>query len=307
MPSKNENKRGQTELTIAQRFTNAVVTSYEDVARGIDITPKQMQLISNYYIKLDTQFKSPDSKINSWGQVNMQDLSLTLAHMAKMNLDMQLSHFSFMPFFNNKSGKFNLAPVISKEGYWYIAKTFSIDPPKNFVLELVYSNDRFSVSKKDLNHEFDSYIFEIKNPFDRGKIIGGFAYLEYDDKSNNRLLVMSEEEILKYRPLKYSQNFWSGENMKKMYEKTIAKQLFKRVQLDPDKINDIQDVLQRVDAEELNFEAAESQREIEENMGNGDFIDIEYSSINDKVSNIEEKPVENVENDEYKNLIGENI
>lgn len=303
MPKKKEQEIPKTELTMAQRFTNAVVKSYGDVARGIEVTPKQMKLISNYYIKLDEMFRDPKVDIK-WNQIRLPELATTVAHMSKLNLDIQLGHISFMPFKHGQTGTYDLAPAISKKGYWYIAKTYGIDPPESYVVELVYSNDTFSVSKKDANHECDSYTFDIVNPFDRGKIVGGFGYLEFKDKSKNKILIMSEAEILKYRPQRFSQQFWSGENMKKMYEKTIAKQLFKRIDLDPDKVNGVSDSFKRIESEELNFFASESKNEIEEKMCSEDVIDIDFEPIpNDEESDVE-TPVENVEN---VNLLGDVI
>ena len=294
-----ENKEQKVE-TVAQRFTNAVVTAYGDVAKGIEVTPKQLSLISNYYIKLDESLRNSKQKY-TWKQVRLNELATTLAHMAKLNLDMSLGQLSFIPFKHKDTGTINLVPVIGAKGYEYIAKNFGLDPPKNVVIELVYSSDRFSVVKKDATHDYDSYIFEVTNPFDRGNIIGGFGYLEYGDKSKNKILVMSEKDILKYRPQYYDQNFWSGENMKKMYEKTIAKQLLKKVVLDPDKVNDVKDSFNRIEAQEINYTASIAQSEIDENMCSGEVIDIEV-----EVS--EPVPVENsVEGVEDTNLFGENV
>lgn len=260
--------------TLAQRFTKAVVSAYGDVAMGIEVTPKQMQLISNYYIKLDEALRN--SKQNyTWKQVRLPELATTLAHMAKLNLDISLGQLSFIPFKHGDSGTIDLVAVIGRKGYEYITKTYGLDPPKNIVVELVCESDKFSVIKKDSNHEYDFYTFQIVNPFNRGKIIGGFGYLEYDDKSKNKILVMSEADILKYRPKYFDQNFWSGENMNKMYEKTIAKQLLKKVTLDPDKVNDVKDSFKKIESQELNYTAALAQDEIDKNMCFGEVIDIE--------------------------------
>lgn len=294
----------KSELTMAQRFTNAVVKSYGDVARGIEVTPKQMRVISNYYIKLDEMIRNPESKIQSWAQVRLPELATTLAHMAKLNLDMSLGQLSFMPFEHKNSNTFDLAPVISEAGYEYIAKTYGLEKPIHYIVELVYSTDKFSVTKRDSNHPYDTYTFVITNPFNRGKIVGGFGYLEYKDKTKNFVLPMSEQEILKYKPRWAKDSFWSGENGKKMYTKTIAKQLFKRVKLDPDKVNDIQDSFKRIESEELNFFATESKNEIDDNMCSGDVIDIEFESVPDDEETNVENPVENVEN---VNLLGDVI
>ena len=39
------------------------------------------------------------------------------------------------------------------------------------------------------SHPVASYEFEITNPFDRGDIVGGFGYLEYDDPTQNLSLI----------------------------------------------------------------------------------------------------------------------
>ncbi len=290
----------KTELTMAERFTNAVVKSYGDVARGIEVTPKQMKLISNYYIKLDEMIRNPESKIKSWNQIRLSELATTLAHISRLNLDMALGHLSFMPFEHKGTNTFDLAPVISASGLEYIAKTYGLDPPKHSTVELVYSTDKFTVIKKDSNHPYDSYTFEVTNPFSRGNIIGGFGYLEFEDKTKNFILPMSLDEILKYKPRWAKDTFWSGENAKKMYEKTIAKQLFKRIPLDPDKVNDVQDSFKRIETEELNLTATEAKNTIEENMCSGDVIDIEFEDVPVDV----DKPVENVES---KNLFGDEV
>lgn len=286
----NEQEKPKTELSLAERFTNAVVKSYNDVARGIKVTQKQMLLISNYFIRIDeTIIRNQDTKIQSWEQVRMNELSRTLAHMAKLNLDMALDHFSFIPFEYNGTGTYNLSPVISKAGYWYIARTYALDPPEHYIVELIYSNDKFSVIKKDANHNFDSYTFEVTNPFDRGKVIGGFGYLEYKDKSKNKIITMSESEILKYKPKWAKDTFWSGENSKKMYDKTIAKQLLKSVLKDPDKVNGVEDSFKILEAEEINYTSYVAKEEIAENMCSGDVIDVDFEYVENHVESVEEK------------------
>lgn len=273
-----ENDKKNTEITLPERFTNAIVSAYSDVAKGVGMTVEQKQLVANYYIKLDEMFRDPKVNIK-WNQVRIPELAKTLAHMAKLGLDMSLDQLSFLPFKNGNTGTYNLVPCISKHGYWYIAKNFALDVPSNYVVELIYSNDTFSVIKKDVNHECDSYVFEIKSPFNRGDIVGGFGYLEYSDKSKNKLFVMPEEEILGYKPPYANNTFWTGNNKKKMYEKVIAKQLLKTVERDPKKVNGLQDSFDRIETEELNYNAATAQEEINDNMCSGEVIDIDYTPV----------------------------
>lgn len=296
------NQTINTELSMPQRFTNAVIKSYGDVAKDVPISSKQMKLISNYYIKIcDTIVGQQGSKIQNWNQVRLPELATTLAHMAKLNLDMSLGHLSFMPFEYKNTNTFNLSPVISSSGYEYIAKTYGIEPHKQATIELVYDKDNFTITKKDSFHPCDSYTFEITNPFNRGEIIGGFGYLEFEDTSKNFILAMSVEDILKYKPKFAKDLFWSGENRKKMYEKTIAKQLFKRIKLDPDKVNSIQDSFDKIETEELNYTAMEAKNEIDENMCSGEVVDIDFKEISN-IGNDVENLLDEVE---QVNILGE--
>lgn len=297
------NEEKNTSVTLAERFTNAIVSAYGDVAKGVGMTVEQKQLISNYYIKLDEMFRDPKVNIK-WNQVRLPELATTLAHMAKLGLDMSIGQLSFIPFKKGDTGTYNFAPVISKYGYEYIAKKYGLEPPGNVTVELVYETDKFSITKKDYMHTCDTYSFEVTNPFNRGKIVGGFGYLEYKDKTKNKILAMSEQEILSYRPPRYSNQFWTGENMKKMYEKTIAKQLLKKVTLDPDKVNGVKDSFERIESEELNYNAAIAQEEVNENMCSGEFIDIDYRPVDENNEEHEEEvKVENIELDKEAELM----
>lgn len=282
-----------TALTkLSERFTNKVLDVYQDIAKGIKITDRERSLITNYFTGIDIALKN-SKKGYTWAMVQMEELAITVAHKARLGLDMSLDNMiSFLPFKVGDTGKINLVPVTGYKGYEYLAITYGLNPPKSSVVELIYVNDTFRVIKKDDNHPKDSYIFEITDPFDRGKIKGGFGYLEYDDPSKNYILSMGEAEILTYRPQYYDKNFWTGENMKKMYKKTIAKQLFKTVTLDPAKVHAVQDSWDRIEAEEIELTDNLATEAIQNNMGAGDIIDIsDFEEVEQPVEN----PVETVD------------
>ncbi len=284
-------------LSLSDRFTNSVVSAYQDIAKGVLINTDTRRLIANYFIQIDKTLKNSKNGL-TWQMVKMPELSLTVAHMSRLGLDMSLPNMiSFLPF-KDKSNRIDMVPVIGAKGYDYLAKRYGLTPPKSFTVELVYDSDYFECVKKDSQHERDDYVFQIKKPFNRGKIIGGFGYLEFEDSTLNKLLVMSEEEILKYRPSYYDKNFWSGENLKKMYEKTIAKQLLKKVTLDPDKVNDVSNSFAQIDKAELELTCDYAQEEINAKQGNGDIIDIsaDWEEAPTESQQPVEKPVENVDN-----------
>jgi len=68
---------------------------------------------------------------------------------------------------------------------------------KKATVEVVYSKDKFTPLKKSKGNPIESYEFEIVEPFDRGEIIGGFGYIEYDEPSKNTLVLMSKAAMNK--------------------------------------------------------------------------------------------------------------
>lgn len=270
-----EEKKNNEKKSLVTRFTTSVVSAFTDIAK-VQVTEKQKTIIANYYVKLNEMLVSQNIP---WQKIKMNDLALTLAHMAKLNLDMSLGHLSFIPFNNYKEGTVTLAPVISAGGYEYIAKEYGVEKINHVTVELVYATDKFLMIKKDANHNSDSYTFEVANPFNRGNVVGGFGYLEFEDETKNKIITMSVEEILKYKPAKAKEEFWSGENAKRMYEKTIAKQLLKRVVLDPDKVNDIQSTFKVIDEKDMDYNAEIAKEEVNENLGTGEVIDIDYTPV----------------------------
>ena len=287
-------EKKETGISLAERFTNSVVSAYADVAKGVAVNEHQRELIANYFIRIDEMLKNSKQGYR-WNQVRMNELALTLAHTAKLGLDMALpNNLSLIPFKVSDTGTIRLVPVIGWQGYAYIAKTYGLVPPKNFIVELVYSNDKFSVIKKDAFHESDSYTFEITNPFDRGEIVGGFACLEYEDKSLNRVMTKSLKELLSYRPARYDENFWKPgtENFKKMLEKALAKQILKKVTLDPQKVSSAQSSFKYMESEELVGASLDAKQDISEKNGVGDFVDVDYEPVENPVEPVEDTTVD---------------
>lgn len=293
------------ELSLATRFTTAVTKAYADVAKGVIVTEYQNKLIANYFIEIDKALKASKQGY-VWKQVKMDDLSLAVAHLSRLGIDISLPHsVSFIPFRDGKTGMVNLVPCIGKGGYEFIAKKYGLDPPKHSTVELVYSNDEFIAYKKDATHEGDSYEFKIKNPFNRGTCVGGFGYLEYEDKSKNKLIMMSLDDIMKRKPANADSTFWGGKNLDAMLEKTVAKKTFKSVTLDPDKVNNIKDSFNFMDNEELVGASLEAKEDIQEHNSTGEYIDfdavdVEYVDVVEtSVENVETSTAASYEADEY--------
>lgn len=162
-----------------------------------------------------------------------------------------------------------------------MAENYALIPPKSVTIDLVYSTDTFKPIKKGYNQPFETYEFEITNPFNRGDIIGGFGYIEYEDKSRNELVIMTKKDIDKRRPKFASANFWGGEVIEwkngqkiteekegwyeEMCRKTLIREVYsqKHIPLDPKKVDYSYQYMKQ---QELSLQYAESNLQQEKNI-----------------------------------------
>ncbi|MCD7812010.1 MAG: recombinase RecT [Ruminococcus sp.] len=287
------------QLSTSERFTNKVMQEFSgSVAGAVQVTDYQRSLIQGYFIIIDRALKSAEEervRKNSsnrdhqydnqlpvnWNTVNMNDLALDLVHYARMGLDMMQDNMLFpIPYKNNKRGCYDVTLMEGYNGIRYIAEKYAVEAPSAVTIEVVYSTDTFKPIKKSKDNRIENYEFEINNAFDRGDIIGGFAYLEFSDPTRNELVIMPMKDILKRKPKYASANFWGGkqtvwENGKKievenegwldeMVRKTIIREAFsaKHLPRDPKKVDDN---YQYMKMREARYAEIEAQQEINAN------------------------------------------
>lgn len=263
------------QLAASERFTSKVMKEFgSNVAGELQVTEFQRQLIQGYFIAIDRALKTAednrqrknegnkDHKYDNplpftWDNVNLGDLALDVVHYARMGLDMmQDNHLFPIPFKNNKTGKYDVTLMPGYNGIQYIAERYAVDKPAAVTVELVYSTDTFKPAKKGAANKVEGYEFTINNPFDRGEIIGGFGYIEYDDPLKNKLVLMTRKDIEKRKPQHASAEFWGGTITKwdkgqkteeqtdgwfeEMCLKTLKREVFsaKHIPRDPQKIDD---------------------------------------------------------------------
>lgn len=227
--------------SIGTRFTKSVLSRFASSTGGqLEVTDFQRRLIQGYFIQIDRALavaeearvaKNAKNKDHKWDEtlpvtwkfVNLQDLSMDLVRYARMGLDMQVENMLFpIPYKNNKTNLYDVTLMPGYNGIRYVATRYALNPPKSDTIELVYSTDRFTPHPKDSHNPVASYEFEITNPFDRGSIVGGFGYLEYDDPTKNELIIMPMAAIKKRIPKYASPEFWGG--TKKTYNKETRMQ-----------------------------------------------------------------------------------
>jgi recombination protein RecT len=232
--------------TMSERFTNAVIGEFQSTIGGIELSSYQKKLAQHLFIKVDIALKDLEAKREKdkrkvspyeWKNVNMEKLAIDGIHRIELGLDALIpNHISVIPYFNGKKSLYDLDLRIGYEGNDYYRRNMATEKPVNIIYELVYSKDKFTVIKKSNNQKLDSYEFQIKNPFDRGDIIGGFGYIEYKDNSQNVLVLVSEKEFLSSKSAAQSKKFWD-KHQAKMRMKTLVHRTTEHIKLDPEKIN----------------------------------------------------------------------
>ena len=271
----------ETKLTPVKQFSNMLAPAFE-THFGIAPTDNEISLMASYFYGIEKTIINSDGYYKM-AEVDTAQLRRDLIHYARLGYDCNVNDMlSFMPRKDGKTGLVKMLPIEGKAGLIYKADKFCDEEnkPIDYKVELVYSTDEFTMLKSDFENEGDSYTFKITNPFNRGDLVGGFGYLIYKDKSKNKLLEMSISEIMRYKPDKASDKFW-GKWKEKMCIKTITKQLFKLVKLNPDKMSMYSESLNVIENSDMDMLAMDVQDEIVENANNGDIIDIDIEDISD--------------------------
>lgn len=280
------------QLAMSERFTNTVLREFGgSVAGAMQVTDYQRRLIQGYFIGIDRALKAAEEERQrknsanknhdydnltpvTWQNVNLSDLALDLVHYARMGLDMMQDNMLFpIPYKNSKRNNYDITLMEGYNGIRYIAERYAVEVPAAVTVEVVYSTDVFKPIKKGGSNRVESYEFEITNPFDRGEIVGGFAYLDFADSTRNQLIILSMKDIQKRKPRYASANFWGGkqkvwENGKQvevdtdgwldeMVRKTIIREAFsaKHLPRDPKKIDDSYQYMKMREARYAEMEA----------------------------------------------------
>ena len=288
-----EDKKKNTAVSV--RFVGEVERQFgQEMGNDIVFSDHQKKLVQHLFLKADQALKDFESRRNgsktpyNWENVNIKNLALDAVHKVNLGLDaLMKNHMHVIPYFNSKNKKYDLDLQTGFKGLLYIAKKYAVDPPKKITIELVHKNDHFKILKSNFDREVEAYEFEVNNPFDRGPVIGGFGYIQYEDPTKNELLVLTEEDFNKAKDAAKTTKIWNAWPEKMRY-KTIARRVSDRIDLDPEKVN-----AQSMIHEETSGVEAEANREIAENANSQTIdIDIEAEEEDPEVLNEPEKETE---------------
>ena len=279
----NENTNQATVANVAasasQRFVSTVMREFTSSSGAINITPYQESLIQGYFIGCDKALRYLEEKRQkdakektdygraaanklpyTWENVNIgADLAQSIATFAKNNLNMMIKNHLFpIPYKNGKNGKYDLSFQEGYEGLKYKAIKYSLFPIVDIECDLLYTNDKFRMIKDC--YKGASYELEIPDPFNRGAMKGGYAYIRFEDPRQNKLIVMTKAEIEKIRETSKSKNFWK-DWYNEMALKTVMRKASKAVTLDPKKFDDYYMLMERFNSEAVEADLANELRQ----------------------------------------------
>lgn len=264
--------------TVSERFTALIINEFSGTVGKLEMSAYQKRLAQHLFIKIDTSLKELEKKRieNSkdalpllWANINMEKLAIDAIHRIELGLDALIpNHISPIPYWNNRLKKYDLDLRIGYAGKDYYHRQMALDPPEDIIYELVYKNDLFKPIKASSKNPTESYEFEVPKPFDRGEVVGGFAYIVYKDSKKNKLIIVTEKDFLSSKAKAQAKEFWEG-HPEAMRFKTIVNRATSKLQIDPEKVNAS---FTFVEQQEDIDDAMEVQSNIEEKANKGEII-----------------------------------
>ena len=276
----------KVEPTLGERFTNMVIREFSEIGT-VDLDPYKKRLAQHLFLGVDMALKRQEAdrqKKNEtklpivWANVNMQQLAFNAMHCVELGLDALIpNHLHVVPYLNGKTGKYDLSLDIGYVGKDFYKRKMAIKPPKDIVYQLVYETDVFEPIMKTAQNNIESYRFEIKKPFNRGAVIGGFGYIIREDPTENQLIIVPKTSFDQSKNKARSQAFW-GPYEEQMQMVALVRRVTAKLNIDPEKVNasfmkvEIDDTIQ------------EAEREVDEKankgfMGEeGEVVEAEFSA-----------------------------
>lgn len=233
--------------TTSQKFLSRVERQYNaELGDTVPWTNLQKVLAQHMYLHINASIKAlnmkrdPDKQI-TWEKVNMQQLSEDVVKRISLGLDALIkNHIHVIPYWNSSARNYTIDLRIGYKGVEYCRPKYAVDPPLSVHVELVHETDVFEPHFKDRQNECDSYSFKVTSPFNRGKVVGGFGYIQYDDHRKNRLILVDQRDLERAEAFSQTpKDFWAeGKHREEMQYKTAVHRVYDKIPLDPAKVND---------------------------------------------------------------------
>jgi recombination protein RecT len=238
-------KNEEPTQTLAQRFILAVEREFRSMF-GADIqwTTHQQLLGQHLFHKCDSALEAAEVKRiragkggtpYTWENVNKKKLYKDVCHSIALGLDAFIpNHIDVIAYANPRTSKWDLDIRPGYAGKDFTRRTLALNVPKDIVYELIFDTDEFTPIKKDATNSIESYLFKITQPFNRGKVIGGFGYISYDDPTQNKLVIVTQRDFERAESSAPAKEFWTN-HRQEMQFKTVVHRVCKHIPLDPQK------------------------------------------------------------------------
>lgn len=280
--------------TGSEKFMNNVITQFEaEAGNEIVISDYERALAQHLFLKLDSVLKEAETKRQNnpkkrdaapfvWDNINMRKLALDSVHTVMLGLDALIpNHIHPITYWNSREKKYDVDLRPGYIGKAYYREQSAVSQPEDIIYELVYESDHFIPKKRNLNSMHDSYEFDIKKPFERGNIIGGFGYIIYPEDSGkgNELVLVSRADFEKSKSYAQSPVFWR-DHFEEMCFKTLVHRTTEKIQVDPRKVNSAYLAMENKEDEDAPIKKAESVSEVQEEIDyNANSIDVDFEDV----------------------------
>jgi recombination protein RecT len=258
------------ELTISQAFAANVERQFKaEAGSPLAWTPLQKTLAQHLFLKIDAQLKELEKKRTNnsapiiWDNINKTKLYTDAVNRISLGLDATLpNHISPIPYWNSALAKYDLDLRIGYEGKFYSKMKLAVEIPEDVVIELVYSNDKFKLVKRDWNNRVEHYILDAGEAFDRGEVVGGFGYIMYENPIKNKVVIVTQSDFDKAKALAQTKDFWNA-HPEIMKRKTVVHRVMAHIPLDPEKVN----IWAEIEGNSIDVLEAEFSEEVAANSG----------------------------------------
>ena len=245
-----ENTTVQTrQMTPSERFMAESLRQYAANAGNLAISDYEKTLLQHVFIKADMSLQDMNNNLEAsqakgykkdqppitWQNIDIKKMALDAVNRAQLGIDALIpGHMYPIAYWRKEKGLYDLDLRIGYKGEMYYIQEAALHPIREIRVELVHQTDDFTVYKKDSANKVEGYTFKVNQPFSRGPVVGGYAYIEYEDNCSNALIVMSLDEIMKRKP--GNSEFWAKWEQEMQY-KTLVHAAAGKVILDPKKVN----------------------------------------------------------------------
>lgn len=282
--------------TVSARFVNAIMNEFIATAGSLPVKfdDRKKRLAQHLFIGMDAALQVLEKKrldsgkttpAITWANVNMTKLATDAMYRIELGLDALIpNHISIIPYLNGRTKKYDVDLRIGYAGNDYYRRKMAVESPVDIIYELVHEADKLIVMKKSAKNDTETYEFDVPSPFNRGKVIGGFGYIIFKEATKNKLVLVSEDDFLKYKKEAKSDKFW-GKWGDAMRYKTLVHRTTEKLQIDPDKVSPAYAVVEAEEMALLDTKTPEEQLEdaVKQNA-NQQIIDIEPEPENEPES-----------------------